>query len=156
MSKSEKSFKITLKRCTEIEAKWNKLSVHVAYYISKGIILLFYFNLTNEEPRIRSYGNLPLLKYRTLWLILRKWRRISWSWKTKGNRKVRLLHCFQALTLRHHHYVEIELRLEEDHEMESGYRRLLEQRRSTQYDPLYWQGTPHDRMLIEWVPSFIC
>lgn len=36
MSKSEKSFKITLKRCTEIEAKWNKLSVHVAYYISKG------------------------------------------------------------------------------------------------------------------------
>jgi hypothetical protein len=33
---NEKSFKITLKRCTEISDKWNKIFVHINLYLAKG------------------------------------------------------------------------------------------------------------------------
>jgi hypothetical protein len=33
---SKKSFKINLKRCTDIDGKWNRLMIHVNCYLSKG------------------------------------------------------------------------------------------------------------------------
>jgi len=36
MAKNEKSFKITLKRCTDIDSKWNKLFLHITCFITKG------------------------------------------------------------------------------------------------------------------------